>query len=161
MAKNLNLDPRQSKSYLSESTGFVRVHRYPRISPGNQAWGAPVHTDSSVLSILNQDQLGGLEAFRGNKWLPVKPIANTLIVNLGDMMQAISNDEYLSVKHRVRVNNQKDRISINYFVFPDLDCNIQSSRYKPFTYKDFHAQAQRDIETLGFKAALESFKLNV
>ncbi|XWS52973.1 hypothetical protein CRYUN_Cryun11dG0118000 [Craigia yunnanensis] len=57
MAKNLNLDPRQSKSYLSEATGFIRVHRYPRISQGYQAWGAGVHTDSSVLSILNQINL--------------------------------------------------------------------------------------------------------
>ncbi|XVF69022.1 hypothetical protein PTKIN_Ptkin11bG0047700 [Pterospermum kingtungense] len=161
MAKNLDLDPRQSKSYLSESTGFIRVHRYPPISQGNQAWGIGVHTDSSVFSILNQDQLGGLEAFKGNEWVPVKPIANTLIINLGDMMQAISNDEYVSVKHRVRVNKQEDRISINYFVFPDLDCTIRSSRYEPFTYKDFHAQSQKDIETLGFKVGLESFKLNI
>lgn len=87
MAKNLNLDPSQSKSYLSESTGFIRVHRYPPISQGNQAWGVGVHTDSSVFSILNQDQLGGLEALKGNKWHHVKPIANTLIINLGDMMQ--------------------------------------------------------------------------
>lgn len=74
--------------------------------------------------------------------------------------QAISNDKYVSVKHRVRVNKQVDRISINYFVFPELDCTIQSSNYKPFTYKDFHAQGQTDIETLGYKVGLEGFKLN-
>ncbi|XP_017982597.1 PREDICTED: gibberellin 2-beta-dioxygenase 8 [Theobroma cacao] len=160
MAKSLNLDPRLSKSYISEATGFIRVHRYPRISEGSQAWGVGVHTDSSILSILNQDQLGGLEAFRENRWFPIKPIANSLIINLGDMMQAISNDKYVSVKHRVRVNKQVDRISINYFVFPELDCTIQSSNYKPFTYKDFHAQGQTDIETLGYKVGLEDFKLN-
>ncbi|XP_022731496.1 gibberellin 2-beta-dioxygenase 8-like [Durio zibethinus] len=158
--KNLNLDPSQSKSHLAESTGFVRVHRYPQIAKGNQAWGARVHTDSSVLSILSQDQIGGLEVFKENKWLPVKPVANTFIVNLGDMMQVISNDEYKSVKHRVRVCKQEDRISINYFVFPDFDSVIESSKYKPFTYKEFRAQGQKDIETLGFIVGLEGFKLD-
>ncbi|OMO90432.1 Oxoglutarate/iron-dependent dioxygenase [Corchorus olitorius] len=160
LSKNLKLDPVKTKSYLSEATGFIRVHRCPRIAEGSQAWGVGVHTDSSVFSILNQDQVGGLEVFTHNKWLPVKPIANTLIVNLGDMMQAISEDEYLSVKHRVRVNKQEDRISLNYFVFPDYDTVIHSSKYGPFTYTEFFQQAQKDIETVGFKVGLAGFKSN-
>ncbi|OMO84356.1 Oxoglutarate/iron-dependent dioxygenase [Corchorus capsularis] len=128
MAKNLKLDPRQSECYLAEPTGLIRGIRYPQIGKGKQAWGAGVHTDGSLLSIVCQDQVGGLEVYNHNKWLPVKPIPNTFIVNIGDMIKAISNDEYVSVKHRVRVNKQEDRISMNYFVFPDLDCIIQSSK---------------------------------
>ncbi|KAG8484812.1 hypothetical protein CXB51_021537 [Gossypium anomalum] len=141
MAKNLGLDSRLSKSYLSESTGFICVHRYPRIPKGNQAWGAGVHIDSTILSILNQDQLRGLEVFKENKWILVKPIADSLI-------------------HRVKVKKQEDRISINYFVLPQFDCTIQSSKYKPFTYKSFQAQAQKEIKTLGFRVDLDNFKLN-
>ncbi|TYI12711.1 hypothetical protein ES332_A08G006800v1 [Gossypium tomentosum] len=128
MAKNLGLDSRLSKSYLSESTGFIRVNRCPRIPKGNQAWGVGVHTDSTLLSILNQDQLGGLEVFKENKWILVKPIADSLIVNLGDMIQTISNDLYTSAKHRVKVKKQEDRITINYFVFPQFDCTLQSPK---------------------------------
>lgn len=94
MAKNLNLDPEQSKSYLSESTGFVRVYRYPQCSMANEAWGMDVHTDSSVLSILSHDQVGGLEIFKDDKWLRVKPIPNTIIFNLGDMMQVHTSAYY-------------------------------------------------------------------
>lgn len=53
----------------------------------NSAWGMEVHTDSSVLSILNQDEVGGLEVLKDKEWIEVRPVSNTLIVNLGDMMQ--------------------------------------------------------------------------
>lgn len=159
MAKNLGLDPEQSNCYLSESTGLVRVYRYPHCFSPDHVWGMDVHTDSSVFSILNQDEVGGLQFFKDDKWLHVIPISNTLVVNLGDMMQAMSNDEYKSVKHRVKVNKHEERISICYFVFPEDDGMIRSSRYKPFTYNDFRAQVQQDLRKLGFKVGLERFKL--
>lgn len=70
----------------------------------------------------------------------------------------MSDDEYKSVKHRVKVNKSKERISICYFVFPTDDGIIQSSRYRPFTYADFRAQVQEDIKTHGFKVGLDRFK---
>lgn len=84
MVKNLNLEPKHSESKLAESTGFIRVYRYP---PSYEAWGMMEHTDSSVLSVVNQDQVGGLEIFKDNKWFMVNPIPNTLLVHIGDMMQ--------------------------------------------------------------------------
>ncbi|KAF3453970.1 hypothetical protein FNV43_RR04412 [Rhamnella rubrinervis] len=159
MLKNLNLDTIESKSNLSESNGSLRVYRYPYYSNADSAWGMDVHTDSSVLSILNQDEVGGLEVLKDDQWFTVKPIPNTLIVNLGDMMQAISDDEYKSVKHRVKVNKYKERLSICYFVFPEEGSVIRSLKYKPFTYSDFQAQVQQDIKTLGHKVGLDRFKL--
>lgn len=87
MAENLNLGPKQSECKLEESTGFIRVYRYPPGSKAGEAWGMIAHTDSSVLSIVNQDQVRGLEICKDNKWLPVNPIPGTLIVHIGDMMQ--------------------------------------------------------------------------
>ncbi|XP_007016075.2 PREDICTED: gibberellin 2-beta-dioxygenase 8 [Theobroma cacao] len=159
MAKDLDLDPKQSQSYLAESTGFVRVYRYPSGSMADEAWGMIAHTDSSVLSIVSQDQVGGLEIFKDNKWLLVNPIPNTLIIHVGDMMQAISDDEYISVKHRVRVNKREERFSICYFVFPAEGSVIHSSKYRPFTYTDFQEQVQKDTKTLGYKVGLERFRL--
>ena len=89
MAMELNLDPGESETHLDESTGFVRVYRYPLRSMANSAWGIEVHTDSSVLTILNQYEVGGLEILKDDQWLQVKPISGTLIVNLGDMMQVL------------------------------------------------------------------------
>ena len=88
MVKNLDLNLEPSKSYLSENTGTVRVYRYPHCSNPSVGWGMEVHTDSSVLSILTQDdEVSGLEVLKDDQWLSVKPVFNTLVVNLGDMMQ--------------------------------------------------------------------------
>lgn len=147
-------------TYLDESTELVRVYRYPRGSVDQElANGMHVHTDSSLLSILNEDQVGGLQFLKDDQWLDVKPIPSTLIVNLGDMMQALSDDEYKSVKHKVKLSKQKERVSICYFVFPQENALIHTSKYKPFTYNDFRAQVQLDVKTVGWKIGLQNFKL--
>lgn len=160
MVRSLKLELEQPKMYLDESTELVRVYRYPRGSVDHeQANGMHVHTDSSVLSILYEDEVGGLQFLKDDLWLDVKPIPTSLIVNLGDMMQALSDDEYKSVKHKVKLNKQRERVSICYFVFPEENTLIESSKYKPFTYNDFRAQVQHDVKTVGWKIGLQSFKL--
>lgn len=85
-------DSRNNSSYLSLSTGFLRVYRYPAlVQPNETSWGMDVHTDSSVISILNQDLVGGLQFYRHGHWHHAHPVPNTLIVNLGDMMQVFSS----------------------------------------------------------------------
>ncbi|CAJ1960403.1 unnamed protein product [Sphenostylis stenocarpa] len=158
MAKNLELDVEGSKEYLAEKSGMMRVYRYPNCPDTNVGWGMEEHTDSSVLSILNQDdQVGGLQLLNHHQWFNVKPIPNTFIVNLGDMMQAISNDRYKSATHRVSINKHKERISLCYFVFPDEEAVIENSKYKPFTYNQFRAQVQEDIKAIGQKVGLPRF----
>ncbi|XP_031111486.1 gibberellin 2-beta-dioxygenase 8-like isoform X1 [Ipomoea triloba] len=148
----------ESAKYLSEDTGMLRVYRYPRCLDANRTWGIDVHTDSSLLSILHQDLVGGLQVYKDHQWIQVNPVPNTLIVNIGDMIQAISDDTYVSVKHRVKVNEEKERISVGYFVFPGDDVVIESSKYKPFTYAQFRAQVQHELKSVGFKIGLHSFK---
>ncbi|KAK9734682.1 hypothetical protein RND81_04G156700 [Saponaria officinalis] len=161
MIKSLELEEQTSREYLDQSTGLVRIYRYPRHNNADEVIrGLHVHTDSSVLSILSEDQVGGLKFLKDDRWLDVQPISGTLIVNLGDMMQVISDDKYKSVKHKVEVNKQRERFSICYFVFPQENTLIHSSNYKPFTYNDFRAQVQLDLQTVGRKIALQSFKLN-
>jgi isopenicillin N synthase-like dioxygenase len=161
MIENLEMNQEKSSLYMSTSSGILRVYRYPLMVAQNKSslWGMDVHTDSSIISILNQDQVGGLQILKDDIWIDVIPIPNTLIVHLGDMMQAISNDEYKSVVHRVKANENKERISMGYFVFPEENSLIRSSKYKPFSYADFRAQVQQDIKTVGFKVGLQRFKL--
>ncbi|KAH6817519.1 hypothetical protein C2S51_001122 [Perilla frutescens var. frutescens] len=158
MAGELNFPPEKSASYLWQPTGILRVYRYLRCPVPEQRWGVSEHTDSSVLSIIHQDQVGGLQVFKNNQWLDVKPIHDSLIVNLGDMMQAMSNDEYVSVRHRVKVKKEKERISMGYFVFPAEDAVIESSKYKPFTYTDFQEEKELDLKTVGMKIGLPRFR---
>nr|GME12579.1 gibberellin 2-beta-dioxygenase 8 [Ipomoea batatas] len=132
----------ESAKYFSEDTGILRVYRYPRCLEANRAW----------------DFVGGLQVYKDHQWIQVNPIPNTLIVNIGDMIQAISDDKYVSVKHRVKVNKEKERISMGYFVFPGDDVVIESSKYKPFTYAQFRAQVQHELKSVGFKIGLNNFK---
>lgn len=90
MAEDLNFPPTKLESYLSPPTGILRVYRYLRCPVAEQRWGINAHTDSSVISIIHQDQVGGLQVYKNDQWLDVKPIPDSLIVNLGDMMQVIS-----------------------------------------------------------------------
>ncbi|XP_075475404.1 gibberellin 2-beta-dioxygenase 8-like [Primulina tabacum] len=159
MTEDLKFSSTKSKSYLSLASGLLRVYRYPWCPLSELRWGIGEHTDSSVLSILHQDQVGGLQVCKGSKWLDVKPSPGALVVNIGDLMQAMSNDKYVSVKHRVKVNKEKDRISIGYFVFPTEDALIDSSNYRLFTYADFQADRELDFKTLGTKIGLPRYKI--
>ena len=87
LATDLELDGGLSASYLSESDGMLRVYRYPCCPDTSSYLGLDAHTDSSVVSILSQDGVGGLQILHNNQWFNVTPISDTLIVNLGDMMQ--------------------------------------------------------------------------
>ncbi|XP_039128195.1 gibberellin 2-beta-dioxygenase 8-like [Dioscorea cayenensis subsp. rotundata] len=159
VARDLKLDSSQLGSYLDESHGILRVYRYPLCPDVGNYFGMDTHTDSSVWSILNQDSVGGLQILHGNQWLHVPPVPGSIIVNVGDMLQAISNDKYKSVQHRVLANGDKERMSLCYFAFPREGGVIKSSNYRPFTYQDFNAQVQQDVKDFGFKVGLERFRI--
>lgn len=74
------------------------------------------HTDFQLFTILWQDSHGGLQVLnKQGQWLRAKPIAGTLVVNLGDFMQRITNDAYISTVHRARNYSGKERVSIPFF----------------------------------------------
>jgi isopenicillin N synthase-like dioxygenase len=74
------------------------------------------HTDFQLFTILWQDSHGGLQVLnKQGQWLRAKPIDGTLVVNLGDFMQRITNDAYISTVHRARNYSGKERVSIPFF----------------------------------------------
>lgn len=164
LAPALGLGAAQAAAYLAERDGFLRVYRYPRCpEPGRL--GMEAHTDSSVLSVINQEEgAGGLQVLHGGAWRDVAPAAGagTLLVNLGDMARAISGDAYRSVRHRVAVSQAAERLSLCYFAFPRDDAVIScgAGRYRPFTYAEFREQVQADIKATGSKVGLERFLLH-
>ncbi|ERN05283.1 hypothetical protein AMTRI_Chr08g208640 [Amborella trichopoda] len=156
----LHLREAKRSDYMAESEAFIRAYRYPSCDACDHFMGMEAHTDSSVLTILSLDDSRGLQIHKDGQWLDVVPPSGTLVVNLGDMMQAMSNDEYKSIEHRVVVNDATDRISICYFSFPEHEAPISSPNYRKFTYKEFRSQVQEDIKSSGFKVGLDRFRLN-
>ncbi|XP_051144163.1 gibberellin 2-beta-dioxygenase 8-like [Andrographis paniculata] len=154
-----------------EQTCYLRMNRYPAasgsggsplISQERIIHGLVPHTDSDFLTILHQDQVGGLHLIKDSKWVAVKPVQNALIVNLGDLFQAWSNDLYKSVEHRVIANPNMERFSVAYFLCPSHDSVIGSccnhpSVYKSFTFGEYRRKVQEDSRIFGRKVGLSRF----
>ncbi|KAK6140954.1 hypothetical protein DH2020_025301 [Rehmannia glutinosa] len=113
------------ESALMGSPTVTLLH-YPKCPDPDLAAGAGPHSDISLITVLLQDDVGGLyvRVSEGDKWIHVTPIKGALVVNIGDVLQILSNDRYKSPEHRVFVNGSKDRISVLVFVNPSSDAII-------------------------------------
>jgi isopenicillin N synthase-like dioxygenase len=93
---------------------------------GDQQFGVSPHTDYGCLTLLYQDNSGGLEV-RGRQgtWLQAHPIPGTFVVNVGDLMARWTNDRFLSTPHRVINRSDHARFSTGLFVDPNDDTIIR------------------------------------
>lgn len=125
------------KEAFSEVLWALRLLYYPAykgtLSP---------HTDFGILTIVQQDQTGGLQIWFEEKWIDVNPIPNTFIVNIGDMLQEWSSGQLKSTRHRVVVDTEKPRYSWPFFVVTDKSCEMFSEKKKGWEFPYRH-QTQR------------------
>ncbi|GAV73661.1 2OG-FeII_Oxy domain-containing protein/DIOX_N domain-containing protein, partial [Cephalotus follicularis] len=146
------------------STCYLRMNRYPPCPIPSEVFGLMPHTDSDFLTILHQDEVGGLQLVKDGKWIAVKPNPEALIVNIGDLFQAWSNNVYKSVNHRVVTNPSAERFSTAYFLCPSHDTVIQSryqpSVYEKFSFRQYKQKVQEDVQKLGYKVGLPRFLCN-
>ena len=97
----------------------TNINYYPPMaSPGDRA-AAPSsfgsHTDFQVLTVLWQDDTGGLQVLtREGQWINVPPVADTFVVNIADLMQRITNDVYVSTVHRAQNRTGRERVSMTF-----------------------------------------------
>ncbi|KAL3538912.1 hypothetical protein ACH5RR_002278 [Cinchona calisaya] len=148
---SLGLGKNRINGFFKDSTSFLRLNHYPPCPSPHLALGVGRHKDAGALTILAQDDVGGLEVKRKSdgEWILVKPTPNAYIINVGDIIQVWSNDKYESVEHRVMVNPEKERFSIPFFFNPahytwieplDELINEQNpSKYKAYNWGKFFA----------------------
>lgn len=112
LALSMSLERGYFDEAFREPSATLRLLRYPPHpgdAPPNQL-GSGAHTDFGAITLLAQDDCGGLEVENAaGEWLRADPIPNTFVVNLGDMVKRWTNDLYHSNMHRVMNNVSKDR----------------------------------------------------
>ncbi|KAF8641673.1 hypothetical protein HU200_067693 [Digitaria exilis] len=176
LSEGLGLGPtRLEEASCLEGRAMV-CHYYPVCPEPERTMGVVPHTDPGVLTVLAQDGVGGLQVKQtdddgGSHWVDVKPVPGALVINVGDLLQIMSNDQYKSVDHRVIMNTREEaRVSIAIFFnpgkrgdsvyygpLPELVSSDNPPKYRNFTMSEFlGAFFRRD---LGSKALVDHFKL--
>ena len=88
-------------------------------------WGVGEHTDYGLLTILLQDDAGGLEVRSRSRWVPAPPIPGSFVCNIGDMLERMTGGLFRSTPHRVRNPAPRDRLSFPFFFDPGFDTRVQ------------------------------------
>lgn len=110
--------------YTSDPTVLLRIFNYPP-SHGTGELGVGEHTDYGFLTLLWQDETGGLEVSHQGEWVRVPPVPGSLVCNVGDMLERLTGGRYVSALHRARNDSQQGRISIPLFLDPRFDAVLE------------------------------------
>ena len=105
------------------------IHYPPQLEDiGVEQFGAAPHTDYGCLTLLWQDQVGGLEVqTREGEWVTAHPIENTLVVNVGDLLTRWTNERFKSTTHRVVNRKGQERYSMVIAWDPNFDTVVDPS----------------------------------
>ena len=125
IAIGLDLDPTWFRHHLTaDPTILFRIFHYPPAGEvAGATWGVQEHTDYGLLTLLRQDDVGGLEVRTPRGWVEAPPVADAFVCNLGDMLERMTGGAYRSTPHRVR-RPPRGRLSFPFFLDPSWDARI-------------------------------------
>lgn len=153
MSKALKMDSSEMRELFEEGMLSTRMNYYPPCPQPELVMGLNNHSDASAITILLQvNEMEGLQIRKDGRWIPVKPLPNAFVVNIGDVLevkipfsylhilnqphytdwvsilntnfQIVTNGIYRSIEHRATVNSTKERLSAAMFFSPRLDGEI-------------------------------------
>ncbi|MDF1699278.1 MAG: 2-oxoglutarate and iron-dependent oxygenase domain-containing protein [Saprospiraceae bacterium] len=161
IALHLNLDEDYFKEPIFDGNSILRSIHYPPITEEpRSAIRAEQHEDINLITLLVGASAGGLQLLNtDNEWLDITPEEDEIVINVGDMLQRLTNNYLKSTTHRV-VNPPKEqwhvpRLSIPFFLHPKsampLDC-LESCvteqnplHYEPITAGEYLDERLREI----------------
>ncbi len=165
--------------FHNNHTGFTRLNYYPTTDPmaGLPAehqetadLGIHHHSDAGALTLLLQDQVGGLQVYRDGFWYDVPAVNGAITVNTGDMMQVWSNDIYRAPIHRVLAMDTCERYSIPFFLNPAADCRVEPlpslidaqhpRRYRAIVWGEFRGRrSDGDFADYGAEVQISEYRV--
>ena len=170
---------RLDDAFISHSS-YLRLNHYPRCddpAPPDADWlpemgrlGVHHHTDAGALTILYQDDVAGLQAWSGDRFVLIEPVPGALTVNLGDMLQVWSNDRLRSPIHRVLARADLERYSAPFFLNPRCDTVCEPllegaaatapARFRPVSWSHFRDQRSAgDFADYGAEIQIEDYRI--
>jgi len=161
IATHLNLDENYFADKIEDGNSILRAIHYPPItSEPKSAIRSEQHEDINLITLLVGASAGGLQLLTSeNEWLEILPEDGEIVINVGDMLQRLTNNYLVSTTHRV-VNPPKEqwhvpRLSIPFFLHPkskmDLTClpstvtNDRPLFYEPITAGEYLDERLREI----------------
>jgi isopenicillin N synthase-like dioxygenase len=176
---NLGMPENHLASFFRpEHSSFLRLNYYPKCpmparpdgvaTPTNGYLGINHHTDAGALTLLLQDRQPGLEVFREGQWHLVEPRSDALVINIGDIVQVWSNDQYCASLHRVLASTAAERFSAPFFFNPAYSTNyeplpsvvdaLHPARYRPINWGEFRdGRAAGDYADYGEEIQIAHF----
>ncbi|HUN47041.1 MAG TPA: 2-oxoglutarate and iron-dependent oxygenase domain-containing protein [Stellaceae bacterium] len=125
LALGLRLPESFFAANLDRPTAILRVLHYPPQDAPIGPPGCGAHSDYGYLTILAQDEVGGLQVQnRAGEWIDAPPVPGTFVCNLGEMMGQWTNDQYPATRHRVINLSGRERYSVPFFFHPNFDVEV-------------------------------------
>ncbi|NP_001304218.1 1-aminocyclopropane-1-carboxylate oxidase [Vigna radiata] len=153
LCENLGLEKGYLKKvfYGSKGPNFgTKVSNYPPCPTPDLIKGLRAHTDAGGIILLFQDdKVSGLQLLKDDQWIDVPPMRHSIVINLGDQLEVITNGKYKSVMHRVIAQTDGTRMSLASFYNPGDDAVISpapalvkesdetSQVYPKFVFNDY------------------------
>ncbi|MBL6851774.1 MAG: isopenicillin N synthase family oxygenase [Alphaproteobacteria bacterium] len=151
IALSLGLDAQYFRQhYTGDPTILFRIFHYPPDVAGSEQWGVGEHTDYGLLTLLAQDDAGGLQVKSPDGWIEAPPIPDTLVCNIGDMLDRLTGGLYRSTPHRAKNTSRRGRLSFPFFFDPGWEAEIV-----PLPAR---AVAQDDRETRWDRESVHDFR---
>lgn len=116
-----------AEHYTGDPLCLFRIFHYPSPKKERETdpqWGVGEHNDYGVLTILKQDDTGGLQIKSKGKWIDAPVVPNAFVCNIGDMLDRMTGGYYRSTPHRVLNKASHGRLSYPFFFDPNFDAEI-------------------------------------
>jgi len=134
--------------FFERPTTFLRLLHYPTQPEEAGLFGSAPHTDYGFITLLAQDDVGGLEVRnKAGEWIAAPPVPDTFVMNVGDILARWSNDRFVSTPHRVINRSGRERYSQPFFFDPAMDARIEAlptcvaqgakAKHPPVQYGDY------------------------